>query len=41
MTRMAAIAVERNRVFKTPLPDLDAVAKETKEELSRQEDNEG
>jgi hypothetical protein len=28
MTRMAAVAIERNRVFQTPLPKMDAVEKE-------------
>jgi hypothetical protein len=36
MVKMAAIAVERNRVFKTPLPRIDAVEKEIEEELARQ-----
>ena len=36
MIRMAAIAVERNRVFKTPFPSMDAVEKEIEEELERQ-----
>jgi hypothetical protein len=35
MTRMAAVAMERNRVFKTPLPSMDAVEKEMEEELLR------
>jgi hypothetical protein len=33
---MAAIAVERNRVFGTPSPDVDGVEKEIQEELERQ-----
>jgi hypothetical protein len=36
MIKMASIAVERNRVFKTPLPRMDAVEKEIEEELLRQ-----
>jgi hypothetical protein len=40
MVKLAAVAIERNRVFQTPLPDVDAVAQETEEELSRREDNE-
>jgi hypothetical protein len=36
MVRMAAIAIERNRVFKTPLPKLDAVEEEIEAELERQ-----
>jgi hypothetical protein len=40
MVKMAAVAVERNRVFKTPLPRMDAVEKETEEELLRQKQEE-
>ena len=36
MVKMAAVAIERNRVFKTPLPRVDAVEKEIEEELLRQ-----
>jgi hypothetical protein len=35
MVKMASIAIERNRVFKTPLPAMDAVEKEIEEELRR------
>jgi len=28
MVKMAAVAIERNRVFQTPLPKMDAVEKE-------------
>jgi hypothetical protein len=33
---MASIAIERNRVFQTPLPSMDAVEKEIEEELALQ-----
>ena len=36
MTRMASIAIERNRVFGTPSPDVDGVEEEIEEELLRQ-----
>jgi hypothetical protein len=36
MVKMASIAVERNRVFKTPLPSMDAVEKEIDDEFERQ-----
>jgi hypothetical protein len=36
MTRMASIAIQRNRVFKTPLPKMDAVEKEIEDQLLRQ-----
>jgi hypothetical protein len=35
MARMAAVAVERNRVFRTPMPDVDGVEEEIEEELAR------
>ncbi len=40
MVKMAAIAVERNRVFKTPFPRMDAVEKEIEDELERQKQEE-
>jgi hypothetical protein len=36
MIKMASVAIERNRVFKTPLPNLEAAEKEIEQELSRQ-----
>jgi hypothetical protein len=39
MVKMASCAIERNRVFKTPLPAMDAVEKEIEEELERQKHN--
>ena len=36
MVKMASCTIERNRVFKTPLPSMNAVEKEIEEELERQ-----
>ncbi len=36
MVKMTSCTIERNRVFKTPLPRMDAVEKEIEEELLRQ-----
>jgi hypothetical protein len=40
MTKMASIAIERNRVFGTPTPDVERAEQEIEEELLRQKQEE-
>ena len=39
MVKMAACALERNRVFKTPLPDISGVEEEMADRVALQEAN--